>query len=99
MAKIAQHFAITKHLPNKARIEFSGIVYNRIPDCYDIEDVLFFTKDRFGRESIETITQWFHSFRQLTDPEFHNDDIVALLSEWLNSDEAKYPANHLKEAA
>jgi hypothetical protein len=98
MSKSRKHFKVTKHLPNKARIEFSGIVYNNIPDCYDIEDVRFTTLDHSGKEVMETITQWFHSFRDITDPEFHNDNIVELLTEWLNSDEAKFPQNHLKES-
>ena len=99
MAKVSQHFTITKHLVNKAFIVFDGIVYNNDPENYDIEDVSFHIKDNQGVELVEDITQWFHSFRQLTDPEFHHDDICELLAEWLNSDEAKFPFNHLKEAA
>lgn len=98
MAKLAKHFTVTKHLPNKASIEFSGIVYKDDCENYDIEDVRFHTFDSKG-EIVENITQWFFSFRALNDPEFHHEDICELLFEWLQSDEAKPNYSQLNEAA
>lgn len=99
MAKIAQHFTVTKHLINGARIEFSGIVYNKDHEHYDIETVHFHTIDPLKQEVTEDITQWFHSFREITNPEFHHEDISNLLLEWLQSDEAKTNIHRLKDAA
>ncbi len=95
MAKIAQHFTVTKCFPdNLGCIEFSGIVYKRDAEKYDIEDVIFKTGN-----STENITQFFHMFRATTDPEFHHSDIVYLLNEWLRSDEGKYDRSPLEIAA
>jgi hypothetical protein len=98
MAKIAKHFTVTKHFPNKmGRIEFSGIVYKNNPEHYDIEDVRYFTG--CDKQIMEDITNWFKTFRELTDPEFHHDDIVELLTGWLYSDEGKDIRSLLKHAA
>ena len=96
MAKISQHFTITKKLPiPHGSIEFSGIVYKRDASNYDIEDVIYHTVSN-GQPVTESITQWFHTFRACTDPFFHDDDIQALLNEWLTANPI---VSHIKVAA
>ena len=88
MAKLAKHFTVTKHLPDQlGSIEFSGIVYKNDPENYDIEDVRFSTTVK-KQIVTEDITQFFHMFRQTTDPEFHHNDIIELLTEWLRNPDA-----------
>lgn len=99
MAKISRHFVIIKQLQKPyGSIEFSGIVHNNDPEQYDIEDVRFHTTCN-GKPVTEDVTQFFRMLRETTDPEYHHEDICALLSDWLLSTTDGYPSKEQMKAA
>lgn len=82
-----KHFTVTKVLPGgEGNIEFSGVVHNNDAQQYEIRQMILFVKGD-GGTIIEDRT------------DFHHEDIVELLEEWLASDEAKLYNHPLKDAA